>query len=416
MFERRVSVLALWVGVLNSFFSSLIFVTLAVYYVRVVGMNPLQLVLVGTVLEATIFVFEIPTGVLADAYSRRLSVVVGRVLVGVCFVIEGLAPLFVAVLAAEVIRGLGETFHSGAWEAWMADEVGEAHFGRLYARYQQVGYAGALAGLAAGVALAAVGLNLPPLIGGIGMMILGALMALTMPETRRPSGEGAPLGRGMWRQAWAAVQENAGATLRRGREWLRPGTGLAVLLAASFIMGGSSEGFDRLWEAHLLADFSFPILGNLDPVTWFGVINAGSMLVGWATAGWVARRVDLANPRWAARALLAASLLLAAAVAGFGLATGFSLALAAVWLRALALAAYHPIYAAWLNRHADGRVRATIFSMSGQSDALGQFAFGPALGGVGTRFSLRLAFLAAGALLLPLAGMLASHKGSVKPE
>jgi hypothetical protein len=55
----------------------------------------------------------------------------------------------------------------------MADEVGEAHFGRLYTRYQQVGYAGALAGLAAGVALAAVRLNLPPLVGGIGLVGMG---------------------------------------------------------------------------------------------------------------------------------------------------------------------------------------------------------------------------------------------------
>ena len=30
-------------------------------------------------MELTIFVFEIPTGVVADVYSRRLSVVIGNV-------------------------------------------------------------------------------------------------------------------------------------------------------------------------------------------------------------------------------------------------------------------------------------------------------------------------------------------------
>ncbi|MCW5882404.1 MAG: MFS transporter, partial [Anaerolineae bacterium] len=43
--------------------NSAMFVALAVYYVTVVGMNPLQLVLVGTVLEAAVLLFELPTGV-----------------------------------------------------------------------------------------------------------------------------------------------------------------------------------------------------------------------------------------------------------------------------------------------------------------------------------------------------------------
>ena len=38
---------------------------------------PLQLVLVGTTLELACFLFEIPTGIVADLYSRRLSVVIG---------------------------------------------------------------------------------------------------------------------------------------------------------------------------------------------------------------------------------------------------------------------------------------------------------------------------------------------------
>ena len=46
-----------------SLFFSLIFTVSQLYYVTVVEMSPLQLVLVGTILEGTVFVFEIPTGV-----------------------------------------------------------------------------------------------------------------------------------------------------------------------------------------------------------------------------------------------------------------------------------------------------------------------------------------------------------------
>ena len=47
----------------TSFLLVLAFTLNQVYYVTVVGLSPLQMVLVGTVLEATCFLFEIPTGV-----------------------------------------------------------------------------------------------------------------------------------------------------------------------------------------------------------------------------------------------------------------------------------------------------------------------------------------------------------------
>jgi DHA3 family tetracycline resistance protein-like MFS transporter len=61
---------------------SVVFTLNLVYHNVRVGMNPIQLVLVGTVLEATVFLLELPTGVVADVCSRRLSVIVGTVLAG----------------------------------------------------------------------------------------------------------------------------------------------------------------------------------------------------------------------------------------------------------------------------------------------------------------------------------------------
>ena len=53
-----------------------------IYRFEVAGLNPFQLVLVGTAMEAAVFCSEIPTGVVADAYSRRLSVIVGHLGMG----------------------------------------------------------------------------------------------------------------------------------------------------------------------------------------------------------------------------------------------------------------------------------------------------------------------------------------------
>jgi len=106
------------------FFAVIVTVNL-VYQATVVGLGPLQLVLVGTLLETVTFLFEIPTGIVADLYSRKLSVMIGVFLIGLGFVIEGAVPAFTAVLLAQIVWGIGFTFVSGAREAWIADEVGE---------------------------------------------------------------------------------------------------------------------------------------------------------------------------------------------------------------------------------------------------------------------------------------------------
>ncbi|MBC7645916.1 MAG: hypothetical protein H7095_02225 [Pseudopedobacter sp.] len=93
-----------------SFVSSLLFAlcftAFTLYRVEKVGLSPLELVLVGTLLELTCFLFEVPTGVLADTRSRRLSVIWGTLLLGPGFMLEGIFPVLAAVLVAQVISVL----------------------------------------------------------------------------------------------------------------------------------------------------------------------------------------------------------------------------------------------------------------------------------------------------------------------
>ena len=109
----------------GALFFALITTVNLVYQNEVAELNPLQLVLVGTALEASAFLFEVPTGVVADVCSRRLSVIIGVFLIGAGFLVWGAVPLFVTVLLAQVLWGVGYTFTSGATEAWIADELGE---------------------------------------------------------------------------------------------------------------------------------------------------------------------------------------------------------------------------------------------------------------------------------------------------
>ena len=95
--------LSIGMSAVDGLAAATVITTSLVYQVETVGLNALQLVLVGTVLEATIFAFEIPTGVVADVYSRRLSVVIGLALTGAGFLLAGSIPLFGALLAASVV-------------------------------------------------------------------------------------------------------------------------------------------------------------------------------------------------------------------------------------------------------------------------------------------------------------------------
>ena len=110
-----------------SAFFSMMFVTTSLYEATVAGLTPVQLILVGTALEISAFVFEVPTGIVADVYSRRLSIIIGYLLMGLGFLVEGFFPSFLPILLAQIIWGLGYTFTSGATQAWITDEIGEQH-------------------------------------------------------------------------------------------------------------------------------------------------------------------------------------------------------------------------------------------------------------------------------------------------
>lgn len=65
----------------------------SVFLILQVGLDPLQLVLMGTILEVSYLLFEVPTGIVADTVSRKWSIVIGYVGTGIAFVMLGSARL-----------------------------------------------------------------------------------------------------------------------------------------------------------------------------------------------------------------------------------------------------------------------------------------------------------------------------------
>jgi DHA3 family tetracycline resistance protein-like MFS transporter len=376
----------------TSMFMSMAFTFNLVYQVQVAQLSPLQLVLVGTSLEATIFLFEIPTGVVADVYSRRLSIIIGAFLIGAGIALEGSLPMFFAIALGQVIWGFGYTFTSGAIQAWISDEIGEATANKAFLRASQVGMTASLAGIAIGTLLANVRINLPIQAGGVSLFALGFFLALWMPETGfkpLPKEE---------RNTW----KNMVRTFRNGLAMLRKRPALYTILGIGLFYGLYSEAYDRLWVKLILDNFSFPALGPLQPDSWFGVIRAIGLVLGVAATEIVRRRLDIGSQRSIARLLLAASAGLTISLLVFAFSGNLLLALGANWGIGVLRALIGPVYQAWVNQRLDPNVRATVLSMSGQVDAIGQVAGGPALGAIGNLISVRAAIAVAALVLSPV--------------
>ena len=237
----------------SAFSMMLIFTALAAYYVRTIGMSPLQLVLVGTALELTCFLFEVPTGIVADNYSRRLSLLIGGFMIGACYILEGLVPVFIGIIIAEIIRGIGETFKSGATDAWITDEVGADHVGEVFARSGQIYQICGLIGTWVSIVLASLfNYQVAILLGASIYLLLNLYLCFVMPETGfvRPE-----------RASGASLRDHLRAMLNTFRQSVGIVRGTPVLLLlvlAEIIRGAASEGWDRLWEAHFLTSFSLP--------------------------------------------------------------------------------------------------------------------------------------------------------------
>lgn len=234
-----------------------------VYHLNVVRLNAFQLVLVGTVLETACFLLEIPTGVVADLYSRRRSVLIGIFLYGIGFVMEGALPWFATVLLAQIVWGCGDTFITGALEAWIASEETGKSMDEVFLRGSQLAQLGSVVGVVSGTLLGNINLQLPLILAGVLYLFLGLVFTRIMPETNFSP----------------ALEERQGllkdfaSLFKLNFSFVKGAPVLLALLAITLCGGLASEGFDRLSTAHFLEDTVMPAIGLLNSVTWFGVMN-----------------------------------------------------------------------------------------------------------------------------------------------
>ena len=352
-----------------------------IYWVDTVGLEPFQLVVLGTALEAGVFLAEIPTGVVADTRSRKLSLVISHVVVGLGVIATGLTSTFWLLILAQIFWGVGWTFKSGADVAWITDELNDqAESDRTITRAAQWSQMGSLAGiLVAGGVGALTSYTTVIVVSGILLLVLGAAVAMLFPEHEFERAEGET-----WTEAVKILK--SGLSLVRAERVI-----LGVLLATLLIDMGS-EAIDRL-SVKQLDELGFP--ESADPIIWLMVLNVCAFALSAIFLRIIGRRIDGES---APRRLYASGL--AVAIAGaFLLASAPSLAFGvagALLFRSVSWSVFPVVGAVWVNRRARSDVRATLQSFLGQAGSFGEVAGGLFLGAVAQQFSLPLAFTGSG--------------------
>ena len=155
------------------------------YFVVDAHLSASELLVLGTVVAATMVLSDIPTGVWSDTVSRLWPIVLGHGFLGAGMVMTGVVTAFPLILVTQVLWGLGWSFSTGADVAWVTDELDRpdriARVLTVRARRDLLGQA---TGIVAFGALGwAVGLATAIVVSGVAMALLGVFVAVRFTES-----------------------------------------------------------------------------------------------------------------------------------------------------------------------------------------------------------------------------------------
>ncbi|NMB54646.1 MAG: MFS transporter [Leptolinea sp.] len=361
------------------------------FFIQDIHLDALQLVLVGTALEAAIFVFEIPTGVVADLYSRRLSILAGTTIIGIGTLITGSTRNFLWIAVGQILWGIGYTFTSGALDAWISDEIGTDKAAAAFLRGGQSYNLGAVAGILAATGLSIFGFNKPILASGVIMILFSLALSTFMPEEHFH-----PVS-----QTDRMTRKQLSHTLKKTFELTRLRPILGIILVIGLVFGLYSEGFDRLWIARLLEKFDLPSVVFFPTTGWIGMLYAGSMLAGALAARITGKYIHRTGSTKMEIQLLPVCLAIILSLVAFSLTESLILAGGLYCFIMGMRTVCSALYTAWANQQAESDIRATVLSTTSQADAIGQILGGPISGVAARNFGLHSGLLVSAILLIP---------------
>jgi MFS family permease len=153
------------------------------------GLTSTEISTLFIIWSATAFLLEIPSGALADVFSRRKLLMVGPALTGLGYAAWITVPSYAAFALGFILWGAGSALISGTYEAFVYDELAArgttAKYAGLLGKARSAGLIANLTATLAAIPLFAVGGY--PLVGVLSVVscLAQLLVAASLPEAAR---------------------------------------------------------------------------------------------------------------------------------------------------------------------------------------------------------------------------------------
>lgn len=255
------------------------------------GLNIGEASWVNVAFYLTLGLLEIPTGVFADIYGRKKSFLFasGFFSLGLC--LYGTFSSFWGFALAESITAIGATFISGAFQAWMKDQLayqGMSDIRGVLSVHKMTYYAMSAFGSVVGIRLYEYSPSLPWFVGAAATLIAGIIAAIWMREdyfVRRIHNNSATT----WRKFHEDVREGGKrmrqATIAGIRYGLRSEP-IRFLLVLGLVQQFGVTAPNMQWQP-----FFAGLFGGADWIGWLRVGMVGLMALGAALAPWCLRHI-----------------------------------------------------------------------------------------------------------------------------
>jgi len=222
-----------------------------VLYFRHYQINLFQIALLAAIFEASILLFEMPTGLVADIYGRKISVILSTIFSLISGAIFIFFPFLAGFIVAEIIGGLGETLRSGALEAWLVDSL--KHEGKeeklkfAFAQGTKFKIAGNLSGLILGGYLASLNMKLVWLPFTIVFFILCLFLIRKMKEEYT-----------IEKKISDKIISKFSETIRQSLNVLKAQKLILALILLSLFSEFSFETISQFWQVHFDENLFIP--------------------------------------------------------------------------------------------------------------------------------------------------------------
>jgi MFS family permease len=334
------------------------------------GLDNLEAFAANAFFTAGFVLFEIPTGVVADLRGRRVSYLLGlftlAISTGLYLFMWYVSARFWAWAAASLFLGLGFTFLSGAFEAWLADALADAgskdRLESVLAKGEIVEGAAMLVGSVAGGAIAqATNLGVPYVIRAVLLVLNLVLAAMLMKDLGFTPAKGKRLTGEIKSILHASIKHGLG---NRPVRW--------TMFAAPFTGGVTIYAF------YAMQPYLLELYGDKNAYGVAGLaaaIVAGAQIAGGLLVPYIARVFSRRTS-----VLLTCEVISVVVLAVIGFVPNFWVAVTLLVLWGLMFSAVTPIRQGYINALIPSEQRATVLSFDSVFGSTGGVVIQPLLG------------------------------------